>query len=248
MKLAMHRNHRNSKYLKWLRTQNCVVSGEKAQCAHHIRLETNGGSGLKPSDYFCIPLKNEYHTTGAHALHIIGEDTFFKQFKLNRDELFLKFLKGFLKEEHNIVVEFNDSSDEDVITFIITLLEENSSQPEKKAKKAASKTKPSKPKVSITENEFYQKAKEAKRVQDKILRDQLKSEKPKVSSPTFKGNEFYEKAKEAKRAQDKLLREKLKSNQVKQKVSVTESEFYQKAKEQQKAYRKEQYRKSKELR
>ena len=82
MEFSKHKNHRNPNYLIWLREQPCVASGEKAQCAHHVRLGTNGGSSLKPSDYFCIPLIHEYHTTGLFAIHVVGEDTFLNQSRL----------------------------------------------------------------------------------------------------------------------------------------------------------------------
>ena len=128
MELSKHKNHRNLKYLNWLRKQPCVVSGDKAQCAHHIRLGTNGGSSLKPSDYFCIPLLNEYHTTGSYAIHVVGENTFLKQLKLDRNKLFIQFLKQYLVEEFTVYFQLENLSDEVLISHLINLIEENGPQ------------------------------------------------------------------------------------------------------------------------
>ncbi|OUR99565.1 hypothetical protein A9Q84_00665 [Halobacteriovorax marinus] len=260
MELSAHRNHRNLKYLNWLRKQPCVVSGKKAECAHHIRLGTNGGTSLKPSDYFCIPLLNEFHTTGSSALHIIGEETFLNHFKLDKSQLFLKYLSQYLLEVFDVHFQLSGSSDEELLEKIIALLEAKNLFVEKK-KKPKTKSKTDSPKVSLTENDFYQKSKELKRVKDKELRDKLKKNKTVIKATSLKGTEFYENAKELKRARDKELRAKLKATKIKTKSSSTGSDFYEMAKEKKKAqekemrdknkehmskYRKEQYRKMKE--
>jgi len=243
VELVKHKNHRNLKYLNWLRKQSCVVSGAKAQCAHHIRLGTNGGSSLKPSDYFCIPLLNEYHTTGPNAIHVIGEDTFFKNFKLDRNKLFIHYLKGYLIEEFNVYCQLEDYTDETLIAYMIKLIEENGpnfDRPKRKSTKVK-KSSSTIPKKSITENEYYQKAKEAKKKHDKEQRSLLKESTAKSSKSTIsvKDNEFYQKAKELKRQKDKELRDQLKKSKKPQKVSVTNSDFYQKAKELKRAKDKE---------
>lgn len=57
---------KNNKYLKWLRTQPCCVSGKEAE-PHHIRdiafipYEFKGGTGLKPYDLMAIPLYHPIH-------------------------------------------------------------------------------------------------------------------------------------------------------------------------------------------
>ena len=241
MELFKHKNHRNSKYLNWLRQQNCVVSGKKAQCAHHIRLGTNGGSSIKPSDYFCIPLLNEFHTTGPDALHIIGEETFLKQFKLNKIQLFNYFLKKYLKEEFNTLIDLNDQTELSLLKILIELIE--------KEGPSIPKTKKKKPSIAI--DPAYQKAKEIKKAKDKEIRQSLN---------TFKGNEFYEKAKELKRQRDKELRQSINKKTTQKKSSNTEyylkakeakkeqnKEFKEKQKQLMSAYRKEQYKKLKEL-
>lgn len=226
MELSKHKNHRNNAYLAWLRKQKCAITGQKAQCAHHIRLGTNGGSSLKPSDYFCIPLLNEFHTSGLFALHIIGEGTFFELFKLNRNQLFIGYLKKYLKDKFKKEVEPQSTDENEIIAFMIQLIEELTPK----------RDTPKKAKKSITENEFYQKSMELKKLRDRELRAQIKEDSitnslPKSTASSFKGNEFYEKAKELKRIQDRELRQKMKSTAKKQKVSTTQSEYYEKAKE-----------------
>ena len=269
MKFHQFKNHRNTKYMSWLRTKACVVSSQKAQCAHHIRLGTNGGSGLKPSDYFCIPLLNEYHTSGVHALHLIGEETFLEKFNLCPTKLFTTFLLSYLKEEYNTVLnkeDFKDIEEISFISFLVDLIEQK--RPKAKARKTPIAQKKEKIKSpSITENEFYQKAKEEKKLQDKKLRQALKvNSKKTTSKKSFKGNEFYERAKELKKQQDKELRKELKSkaklSQEKKPSPLSkDSDYYQRAKEAKKEmdkklraqnkertskYRKEQYKKLKQ--
>ncbi|CBW25760.1 hypothetical protein BMS_0868 [Halobacteriovorax marinus SJ] len=207
--LSKYTAHRNQKYLAWLREQSCVVSGKKAQCAHHIRLGTNGGTGLKPSDYFCIPLLNEYHTTGSSALHIIGEETFLAQFKIDSKKIFIYFLRKYLSENYDILYGINNKSDEEVLFDLITIIESKIDRPIKKVKRQKPKEKPATPKVSITESNYYQVAKKLKNERDKELRKKIKESSTTSSiKKQFKGNEFYEKAKEAKRLKDRELRKR----------------------------------------
>ncbi|MBC75892.1 MAG: hypothetical protein CME64_07740 [Halobacteriovoraceae bacterium] len=227
MELSKHKPHRNQRYLNWLRQQKCVVASVKAQCAHHIRLGTNGGAGLKPSDYFCIPLLNEYHTTGSQALHIIGEETFLTSFKLEPVDLFFNFLRNYLKEEYEVCLLKNASPSLQGIATLIEKIE--SLRPTKEPIKTRTKKK-----RSVADTDFYQETKELKRQKDKELREKLKEKSP------LKESEAYQKAKEQKRVRDKLLREKLKESdsrptQAKRKTStvkvVKNKELYEKAKE-----------------
>jgi hypothetical protein len=255
MELSKHRNHRNLKYLAWLRKQACVVSGKIAECAHHIRLGTNGGSSLKPSDYFCIPLLNEFHTTGISAIHSIGEDTFIKRFKLDRDELFVFFLKRYLIEELEVYVQLEKVSDQVLIAYMIQQIEDNG--PTFKRSKVKQKNK-------ITTDEHYQKAKEAKKIKDKELRLKLKENKPQSKPASFKGNVAYERSKDLKKLKDKELRQKLKESKPQRKSTIFKgNEAYEKSKELKRQrdkdlrdknkarlskYRKEQYQKMKDSR
>ena len=201
MELSKYKAHRNQKYLSWLREQNCVVSNKKAQCAHHIRLGTNGGTGIKPSDYFCLPLINEYHTTGSLALHMIGEETFLKQFELDPISLFIKYLKDYLASQYDILYSLERTDKKICLAELIEIIE--SKNVKKPKKKAVSKPKTKIPKIKTEkEIEFYEVAKALKRANDKELRDKLKQEiDPKQS-------EFYKRSKEALKLKQKEYRDK----------------------------------------
>mgnify|MGYP003641000743 CR=1 FL=1 len=214
MELSKHKAHRNPAYLNWLRKQNCVVSGKKAQCAHHIRLGTNGGTGLKPSDYFCIPLTNEFHTTGPNALHLIGEETFLREFKINPLELFVGYLTDYLAQRFEVLVARDDKPAKRAVSDLITIIETESLKYKKQEKPKA--------KVVAKKDPKYEKAKKLKNERDKNLRQKLK-----VPS---KDNEFYQIAKNVKRERERVLREKMKDNQ---------SEALEKAKEANKVRQKE---------
>ena len=246
MKLSKHENHRNANYLKWLRTQPCAASAAKSDCAHHIRIGTNGGSSLKPSDYFCIPLTNDHHTTGLFALHIIGEETFLSDFKLDKNELFVYYLRAYLAEKLDIKILLEKVEDEVMIAYMIEVIEENRTELDRSKKKKKTKKSNSGVKArSVTESEFYQKAKEAKKIKDKELRLKIKEDKAEVSKTTKKTkktksvteSEFYQKSKEAKKIKDKELRLKIKEDNAKlakttkKSTSLVGTEFYEKAKE-----------------
>ncbi len=231
MQLYKHGNHRNLKYLAWLRKQNCVVSNISADVAHHIRLGTNGGQGLKPSDYFCVPLTDELHTTGNLAVHRIGEESFLRDNEIDKEEIFLFYLSSYALETFDFKINSKASTLEK-IELVINEIEKHNN-PAKRAKKTKSKTKTktdSKPKVSITESAHYQKAKELKKAKDKELRLKLKEEKPKVKV-TFSGNDYYESAKELQKEYAKKIRDENKQSQ-----SEYRKKMYQAAKQKQKAY------------
>lgn len=64
------KNHRSKKYLEFIRTRACVITGlESDVVSHHVRCLGGGGTGIKPSDYLCVPLIAEEHA----RLHAIGE-------------------------------------------------------------------------------------------------------------------------------------------------------------------------------
>jgi hypothetical protein len=229
MELFKYSNHRNVKYLSWLREQNCIVSGEKAQCAHHIRLGTNGGKGIKPSDYFCVPLTNEYHTTGSNAVHLIGEETFLEDNNIDKVEFFIYYLQQFLQETLGAKVDIKGLSRLDGLTAVIDKAESfntTGSKPVKKKKKKVS----TKPKISITENEFYQKSREYKREKDKELRRSIKESTKKVDDVNSDDG-YQQEAQKLRKASDKKRNDEYKEAQ-----SAYRKKMYQKSKEIQKEY------------
>lgn len=257
MELSKHTAHRNAKYLSWLRKRPCVVSGEKAQCAHHIRLGTNGGCSLKPSDYFCVPLLHKYHTTGPDALHIIGEETFLRLFNLNYKEIFVKQLRDYLAENFEIFYALTERSPEEMIADLIALIESNIRPKDgQKIKVKKSQNQIKKKESQRLDHNFHEAAKKLQSERNKELRAKIKAENKErsdqVAKKSLKDDPNYIKAREQKRAQDKELRDRLKKERPKAtvKISLKENEFYQKAKEarkqQEREYRKLQKERQKE--
>tara|TARA_Y100000401_G_scaffold112259_1_gene111480 strand:- start:14 stop:388 length:375 start_codon:yes stop_codon:yes gene_type:complete len=69
---------RSPKHLNFIRKQPCIITGQKAQ-ACHIRILTDGGTSLKPSDFFAYSLCPELHK----QQHILGEITFYHKWQIN---------------------------------------------------------------------------------------------------------------------------------------------------------------------
>lgn len=195
MELSKHRNYRNLKYLNWLREQDCVIAGRKADVTHHVNLGTNGGKGIKASDYFCLPLLNEFHTSGLWAVHSIGEKTFFETFKLDRDELFIFYLEGFLKSSYGIVSEFSAGGDRlEKIKSLIDKIEEHTNRQDKvRVKKVKAKKVNSTPKVKASETDYYQKSKELKKEYDKVLREKNKKRMSDYNKVQYRKAKEYQK-------------------------------------------------------
>ena len=202
MEFSKHKNYRNLTYLNWLREQKCVVSGKPAQCAHHVRLGTNGGAGIKPSDYFCLPLRNEYHTTGPFALHLMGEESFFSQFKINFEKRVFDYLKQFLLDEYGLKYKVSHPSLKDAIWNLVSDIELR--RPAEESFRSDLVV----PKLS--ETDFYLRAKEYKNKKNKELRESLKSQKLSgLNTPSlYSDNEFYQKTRELKKEFDRKNREK----------------------------------------
>lgn len=68
-------------HLQWIRGCVCSVWGCKNTQieAAHVRIGTDGGIGLKPSDKWTIPLCSDHH----REQHQIGEKAFEKKYKIN---------------------------------------------------------------------------------------------------------------------------------------------------------------------
>lgn len=63
---------RDKKHLAFLRTLPCVRYGSSPSQAAHIRIGTDGATGMKPSDSYCVPLSHIAHSDQ----HKWGELTF----------------------------------------------------------------------------------------------------------------------------------------------------------------------------
>lgn len=75
---------RSKDHLAWVRTLPCIMSVERGWCqgaieAMHLRIETDGALGEKPSDYFTAPGCGGHHKLS----HIMGERTFWSALNLD---------------------------------------------------------------------------------------------------------------------------------------------------------------------
>lgn len=78
---AAHRN--------WVRKHRCSVPGcmrGPIECAH-VRTGTDGGTGMKPSDRWCISLCQIHH----REQHVLGEQSFEAQYDLDLTRLAEEF-------------------------------------------------------------------------------------------------------------------------------------------------------------
>lgn len=65
---------RSKKYMAWIRTQICSISGSSWEViAHHVQVNNPNGVGMKVSDYRTIPLANEEHIN-LHSLSICEKE------------------------------------------------------------------------------------------------------------------------------------------------------------------------------
>lgn len=80
---------RSPGHLQWIRGHECCVA---KQCeygcegriqAAHVRCETDGGTALKPSDKYTVPLCASHHA----IQHLIGEPEFEKRYGIKMKEI-----------------------------------------------------------------------------------------------------------------------------------------------------------------
>ena len=73
----------------WVRSHTCSISGcdgRPIECAH-VRIGTDGGTGLKPGDGFCLSLCSTHHRES----HSLGEESFERKHGLDLKKLAAKF-------------------------------------------------------------------------------------------------------------------------------------------------------------
>jgi hypothetical protein len=70
---------RSVKHLNYIRSLPCYISNQEPSQACHIRILSDGGTGLKPSDYYTLPFIHQYHKMQTD----IGEQSFYALFNIN---------------------------------------------------------------------------------------------------------------------------------------------------------------------
>lgn len=87
----------------WVRRHRCCVRGCRGSPIEsaHVRDGTDGGTGLKPSDRWCISLCRDHHL----EQHQIGERTFEQKYDLDLRELACEFA---LRSPHRLLLNARD--------------------------------------------------------------------------------------------------------------------------------------------
>lgn len=86
---------RDSKYLEFIRKQQCCVCPVSVGVhAHHTE---SGGMGMKSSDYCCVPLCADHHTAGTDAVHRLGAGAFQKKFNADFQKEQIKLLRKYIR-------------------------------------------------------------------------------------------------------------------------------------------------------
>jgi hypothetical protein len=95
---------RSPAHRAWVRGHACSACGSMTaiECAH-VRIGTDGGTGIKPSDRWCISLCKECHA----RQHQIGEAAFEKERGINMKLLAQMFLA---KSPHRHKLERSDGA------------------------------------------------------------------------------------------------------------------------------------------
>lgn len=81
---------RSPAHRSWVRSHACCACGssQNIECSH-VRLGTDGGMGLKPSDEWTISLCRTCHSMS----HNVGEATFARENKIDLKALAQEFIK-----------------------------------------------------------------------------------------------------------------------------------------------------------
>ncbi len=93
------RGRRSPAHRAWVRGFACCACGAHApiECAH-VRRGTDGGTGFKPSDRWCISLCKDCH----QSQHEMGEESFERLYGINMKALAGEF---FAKSPHRAKLE-----------------------------------------------------------------------------------------------------------------------------------------------
>lgn len=85
------KGRRSPAHRSWVRSHACSACGSTTaiECAH-VRVGTDGGTGIKPSDRWCISLCRDCHS----EQHRIGEPSFGAKHNINMKALAEEFFRA----------------------------------------------------------------------------------------------------------------------------------------------------------
>ena len=103
-----HKNYRDELYLKWIREQPSIVSGDYDKWvtdigsgkndAHHV---WNTGKKGKRNDYLAVPLTRKEH----QLYHQIGHKGFEEKFNINLEWCIINLMSDYLRGIHGLETE-----------------------------------------------------------------------------------------------------------------------------------------------
>ena len=85
---------KNKKYIDFIKEQPCCVTGGEA-VPHHVRTLGECGTGLKPPDYFAIPIDPIMHI---EELHRHGEELFYSNQFIDPAKVIIGLLTKYIEE------------------------------------------------------------------------------------------------------------------------------------------------------
>ncbi len=84
---------RDKKYLEFIRSKPCCISGQPAEAHHESGLGDSGGMSLKCSDYFTVPLARGYHDERDR----LGVYSFWDKYNLDVKRLIIDYLSEYIQ-------------------------------------------------------------------------------------------------------------------------------------------------------
>ena len=92
MNLQKPARWKSDHYLEWLRTRPCCICSHLAAEPHHVRKRADGGTGLKPSDAWAVPVCRDCHA------HLQRYDTEWelrgRVFKAELEDVYIEAVKS----------------------------------------------------------------------------------------------------------------------------------------------------------
>lgn len=83
---------RDPKYLKFIRSKRCCITGRLAEPHHESGLGDSGGMGLKCSDHFTLPLNRDMH----RERDWLGYITFWEKYNKDPKRLIIDYLSEYI--------------------------------------------------------------------------------------------------------------------------------------------------------
>lgn len=92
---------RSRRYLAWIRSQACLVTGKRIGVqAAHVRWLSNAGTGIKPSDFWTLPLHADEH----RRQHEHGEKSYWSSLGINPHEAIIGLLMEYIDNPRLVIL------------------------------------------------------------------------------------------------------------------------------------------------